>query len=215
MIECANLCKSYAERGQTTPVLRAFSFRAEPGEFIALTGRSGCGKSTFLHILCGLLRPDSGVVRVAGRDLTAMREKELCAFRARRLGIVFQDGNLADNFSVEENVLLPFYLTGRKIDAAARAEAEAVMGELGLLPLRRRGVHALSGGQRQKAAIARAVLNKPEILFADEPTGSLDGGSEAEILEIFSRLNKGGATIVMVTHSPACAAVAGRVVRLD
>jgi len=186
----------------------------EQGAFIAVTGKNGSGKTTLLHILCGLLPVDSGTVRVAGRELTAMTERERCNYRARHMGIVFQDGNLVDHFSVLENVLLPYYLIGRKIDKPALSRAEEVLSELNLSALRNRDIRALSGGQRQKTAIARALLLKPGIIFADEPTGSLDKEAETEIMEIFRAINLQGATIMMVTHSEKCAYYAGGVIDL-
>ncbi|MCL2798356.1 MAG: ABC transporter ATP-binding protein [Firmicutes bacterium] len=196
------------------PVLRAFSMQANKGAFIAVTGKNGSGKTTLLHILCGLLSVDSGLIRVAGRELSAMSRRERCAFRAQNTGVVFQDGNLVDHFSVLENVMLPYYLTRRKIDKPAQERAEEVLRDLNLTELKNRDIRALSGGQRQKAAIARALLLKPEIIFADEPTGSLDREAETEIMEIFRAINRQGTTIIMVTHSEKCADYANKIIEL-
>lgn len=199
----------------TAPVraLRGVDLTVRAGEFVALTGPSGCGKSTFLDVVAGLERPDVGLVRVAGTDLTSATEAELADVRRRHIGIVFQFFHLIDGMSALDNIALAALIAG-----AGRGEAEERARELldllGLLDKSAAMPGTLSGGQRQRLAIARALANRPTLLLADEPTGALDSDGGAEVLELFSRLNDEGQAIVMVTHDREVAARADRVVRM-
>jgi putative ABC transport system ATP-binding protein len=199
----------------TAPVraLRGVDFSIEAGEFVALVGPSGSGKSTFLNVAAGLERVDDGSVVLAGHELTVLDDDELARLRRRHVGIVFQAFNLLDRMTALENVALPVLAAGAsRHDAAAVAHAQLDL--LGLLDRADASPASLSGGQRQRLAIARALANEPTLLLADEPTGSLDSEGEADVLELFVRLNQRGQTILLVTHSATVAAAAGRIVRL-
>jgi len=197
----------------TAPVraLRGVDLTIEAGEFVALMGPSGSGKSTFLNVAAGLERVDDGSVVLAGHDLTVLDDDDLARLRRRHVGIVFQTFNLLDRMTALENVALPVLAAGASRQAAT-AVAHAQLDLLGLLDRSDASPAALSGGQRQRLAIARALANEPTLLLADEPTGSLDSEGEDEMLELFVRLNQRGQTILLVTHSPAVAASAGRLV---
>ena len=198
----------------TAPVraLRGVDLSIESGEFVALMGPSGSGKSTFLNVAAGLERVDDGSVVLAGHELTALDDDELARLRRRHVGVVFQTFNLLDRMTALENVALPVLAAGAsRQDAAAVAHAQLDL--LGLLDRADASAAALSGGQRQRLAIARALANGPTLLLADEPTGSLDSEGEGEVLELFVKLNRRGQTILLVTHSAAVAAAAGRIVR--
>ena len=197
----------------TAPVraLRGVDLTIEAGEFVALMGPSGSGKSTFLNVAAGLERVDDGSVVLAGHDLTVLDDDDLARLRRRHVGIVFQTFNLLDRMTALENVALPVLAAGASRQAAT-VVAHAQLDLLGLLDRSDASPAALSGGQRQRLAIARALANQPTLLLADEPTGSLDSEGEDEMLELFVRLNQRGQTILLVTHSPAVAASAGRLV---
>jgi putative ABC transport system ATP-binding protein len=198
----------------TAPVraLRGVDLSIESGEFVALMGPSGSGKSTFLNVAAGLERVDDGSVVLAGHELTVLDEDGLARLRRRHVGVVFQTFNLLDRMTALENVALPVLAAGAsRQDAAAVAHAQLDL--LGLLDRADASPAALSGGQRQRLAIARALANGPTLLLADEPTGSLDSEGEGEVLELFVKLNRRGQTILLVTHSAAVAAAAGRIVR--
>jgi len=199
----------------TAPVraLRGVDMVVHGGEFVALTGPSGCGKSTFLSVVAGLERADAGRVVVAGADLAGLGEDGLARMRAQHVGIVFQFFHLIEGISALDNVALAALVAG-----ASRADAERrahdLLDLLGLLDKANTDPGALSGGQRQRLAIARALANRPTLLLADEPTGALDSDGGAEILELFTRLNAAGQTILMVTHDRQIAARAGRQLRM-
>ena len=199
----------------TSPVraLRGVDLTVASGEFVAITGPSGCGKSTFLDVAAGLERPDAGLVRVAGIELTATSETELAELRRRHIGIVFQFFHLVDGMSALDNIALAALIAGMgRRDAEDRARQ--LLDLLGLLDKAAATPGTLSGGQRQRLAIARALANRPTLLLADEPTGALDSDGGAEVLDLFCRLNDEGQTIVMVTHDHDVAARADRIVRM-
>jgi putative ABC transport system ATP-binding protein len=199
----------------TAPVraLRGVDLTVASGEFVAITGPSGCGKSTFLDVVAGLERPDAGIVRVAGVELSGADEIELSMLRRRHIGIVFQFFHLIDGMSALDNVALAALVAGDgRRDAEQRARE--LLDLLGLLDKLEATPGTLSGGQRQRLAIARALANRPTLLLADEPTGALDTDGGAEVLDLFCRLNAGGQTVVMVTHDPEVAARADRIVRM-
>lgn len=195
----------------TAPVraLRGADLTVEHGEFVALTGPSGSGKSTLLQVIAGLDRPDSGTVQISGAPLDDLTDDELAVLRRRHVGIVFQFFRLLDSMTALENVALATMIAGSG-RGAAEARARELLDMLGLLDKSSTMPAALSGGQRQRLAIARALANRPTVLLADEPTGALDSAGAAEILELFQRLNAGGQTILLVTHSEQVAAGAGR-----
>ncbi len=192
--------------------LRGVDFTLDAGEFVALMGPSGSGKSTFLNVCAGLERVDDGSVVLAGRELSGLTDDDLARLRRRHVGVVFQSFNLLEHLTAFENVALAVLAAGTPRRIAAET-ARARLDLLGLLDRADTSPAAFSGGQRQRLAIARALANTPTVLLADEPTGSLDSEGEAEVLELFRRLNGTGQTILMVTHSATVAAAASRVVR--
>ncbi len=213
MIELRGLEKTYHTGGIATPVLHDINLAIEEGEFVALMGPSGTGKSTLMNILGLLDRPTGGSYTLAGQGLTALDDNQLSAIRNRRLGFVFQLFHLLPRVSVLQNVLLPFLYT-EPYPGDARERAAALLQMVGLGDRVNFKPNALSGGQQQRVAIARALVNEPAVLLADEPTGNLDSVASAEILEIFDRIHQQGRTIVMVTHEQDVAAHASRVVTL-
>lgn len=214
-LEVRNLGKTYVTRLGTCRVqaLKDVSFSVEKGEFIAVMGESGSGKTTLLNILAALDRPGSGDVLLEGKSLSGIAEKELAAFRRDNLGFVFQDFNLLDTFSVRDNILLPLVLKRTGIKQMQERLA-AVAGQLGLTELLDKYPYELSGGQKQRTAVGRAIITSPALLLADEPTGALDSHQAQRLMELFCRLNGGGQTVIMVTHSVKAASYASRVLFL-
>jgi ABC-type lipoprotein export system ATPase subunit len=192
-------------------VLDGVSLTVETDEVVAVLGRSGSGKSTLLHVLGGLDAPDAGSVTIAGQKLTGRRSSVVARVRLRHIGFVFQQFQLIEELSGLENVLVPTRLPGAPGGGARRA-AELI-DELGLTPVAAHRPHELSGGEQQRFAIARALVNGPEVILADEPTGSLDAANGAVVLELLANLR--GRTVVMVTHEPDAAAIADRVLALE
>ena len=213
MIELQGLTKTYHTGGVDTPVLHGIDLTIEEGEFVALMGPSGTGKSTLMNILGLLDRPSGGKYTLGGVDLTGLDDNQLSAIRNRRLGFVFQLFHLLPRVSVLQNVLLPFLYT-EPYPADAKERAVQILQSVGLGERIHFKPNALSGGQQQRVAIARALINEPAFILADEPTGNLDSVASGEILEIFDRIHKQGRTIVMVTHEPDVATHASRVVTL-
>lgn len=211
-LEVHNLKKIYTTRfgGNQVQALSDVSFDLESGEFVAVMGESGSGKTTLLNILAALDRPTSGQVLLNGQDLTAIPEGRLAAFRRENLGFVFQDFNLLDTFSLQDNILLPLVLAGVPYGQMQK-RLQPLAAQLGLTELLKKFPYEVSGGQKQRAAVARALITKPRILLADEPTGALDSKSTDELLRLFGEVNCGGQTILMVTHSVKAASCAGRV----
>ena len=173
-------------------------------------GESGSGKTTLLNILAGLDRPTAGRVYLKGNDLARVKEKEMAAFRRQNLGFVFQDFNLLDTFSLRDNIFLPLVLSGKKYPEMER-RLEPVAAKLGIAGILGKYPYEVSGGQKQRAAVARAVITRPQLILADEPTGALDSRASDELLRMFAQLNRDGQTILMVTHSVKAASTAGRV----
>jgi putative ABC transport system ATP-binding protein len=212
LIDVHDVHKTYATGDKPFVALCGVSLSVPPGEFVAIMGPSGSGKSTLLHLLGGLDRPASGRVIVAGQPLHAMNETQLALFRRAHVGFVFQFFNLIANLTVRDNIELPALLDGRTRSAEISRRATALMETLGITPQANKLPAQLSGGQRQRVAIARALINRPDILLADEPTGNLDSASGTDVLRLFKALNAQGQTLVLVTHDPAAAAHAARVV---
>lgn len=212
MLEVSHLKKVYTTRfgGNQVEALRNVSFTVEQGEYTAIMGESGSGKTTLLNILAALDKPTGGTVLLDGKDLTQIKESQIAAFRRDNLGFVFQDFNLLDTFSLEDNIYLPLVLMGRTYEDM-RARLLPVARELGLTELLKKYPYEVSGGQKQRAAVARAIITEPKLLLADEPTGALDSGSTDELLRLFAAINRAGQTILMVTHSVKAASRAGRV----
>ena len=214
MLEAIDIVKSYRAGGQAAPVLRGVNLRIEEGEFVAVTGRSGSGKSTMLNVLSTLTEPDSGQVLFQGADLAAMREQERDHLRNSAFAMIFQAHHLMPYLSVLENVLLPGANGFRGISAQRRQRAVSCLERVGLGHKKHSLPSELSGGEQQRVAIARGLASDPRILFADEPTGSLDMATGDSIMQLLRELNGEGLTIVMVTHNPDYAALAGRCVQM-
>ncbi len=212
LLQVKDLKKVYATRlgGAKVTALSGVSFTVEKGEFVAIMGESGSGKTTLLNILAGLDKPTNGQVFLNMRDIAALNEREISAFRRDHLGFVFQDFHLLDTFSIQDNIFLPLVLAG-KTYPEMKSRLDPIAHRLGIWELLQKYPYEVSGGQKQRAAIARAIITGPELLLADEPTGALDSRSAGDILDIFGRLNEDGQTILMVTHSLQAACRAGRV----
>lgn len=212
ILEVSGLRKVYTSRlgGSRVEALRNVSFTVEQGEYVAIMGESGSGKTTLLNILAALDEPTAGTVRLDGHELGKIREKDAAAFRRDNLGFVFQEFNLLDTFTLEDNIYLPLVLMGMSYEDM-RARLLPIAQELGLTELLKKYPYEVSGGQKQRAAVARAIITEPKLLLADEPTGALDSGSTDELLRLFAAINRAGQTILMVTHSVKAASRAGRV----
>ena len=212
ILEVSGLRKVYTSRlgGSRVEALRNDSFTVEQGEYVAIMGESGSGKTTLLNILAALDEPTAGTVRLDGHELGKIREKDAAAFRRDNLGFVFQEFNLLDTFTLEDNIYLPLVLMGMSYEDM-RARLLPIARELGLTELLKKYPYEVSGGQKQRAAVARAIITEPKLLLADEPTGALDSGSTDELLRLFAAINRAGQTILMVTHSVKAASRAGRV----
>ena len=213
IISCENLTKTYGSAAAPVHALQDVSLAFEQGSFTAITGKSGSGKSTLLHLLGGLDRPTGGQVIYQGKNLFSYNDNQLSVLRRRRFGFVFQSYNLVRELTAQENILLPVMLDGRKPDEAHIDHLIELLGiedRLSHLP------GAMSGGQQQRVCIARALANKPAILFADEPTGNLDGKTGREVLSLMRTVGKElGITLIMVTHDLGVAEQAERVIRLE
>jgi len=212
ILEVNHVKKIYKTRlgAEEVTALRDVHFSVEPGEFVAIMGESGSGKTTLLNILASLDKPTSGRVLVEGKDMTELKDSQRAVFRRENLGFIFQDFNLLDTFSLEDNIMLPLVLAGEKYDAMT----EKLMPLAKLLEidnLLKKYPYEVSGGQKQRAAIARALITEPSILLADEPTGALDSKASTNLLRLLRKINETGQTILMVTHSNVAASYANRV----
>ncbi|HJB13726.1 MAG TPA: ABC transporter ATP-binding protein [Candidatus Oscillibacter excrementigallinarum] len=215
LLEVQHVQKIYTTRfgGTQVQALSNVSFSVEAGEYVAIMGESGSGKTTLLNILAALDRPTAGEVLLAGQPLSAIRERDLAAFRRSHLGFVFQDFNLLDTFSLQDNIYLPLVLAGTDYQAM-RKKLRPIADQLGISDILTKYPYEVSGGQKQRAAVARALITDPQLILADEPTGALDSRSSDALLELFGALNAAGQTILMVTHSVKAASHAGRVLFL-
>ena len=215
LLEVSHLQKIYTTRfgGNQVEALKNVNFSVEPGEYAAIMGESGSGKTTLLNILAALDRPTSGEVLLNGRALSDIREKDMAAFRRTHLGFVFQDFNLLDTFSLKDNILLPLVLAGREYPEMERA-LRPLAQRLEIEPLLEKFPYEVSGGQKQRCAVARALITAPQIGLADEPTGALDSRAADQLLDLFGQINAEGQTILMVTHSVKAASHARRVLFL-
>ncbi|HEX9580208.1 MAG TPA: ABC transporter ATP-binding protein [Gemmatimonadales bacterium] len=214
MIEVEELAKSYRKNGAAIPVLTGVSFTVRGGEFVAIMGPSGSGKSTLLNILGFLDRPDAGSYRFESRDWSAADDDTLSAMRNRKIGFVFQQFHLMDRASALQNVMLPLLYAD---DSAEDDEAlaERALGAVGLAHRAHHLPGELSGGEQQRVAVARALINRPVLILADEPTGNLDARSGAEVLDLFGSLREAGRAIVLVTHDRTAAQRADRILKLE
>ena len=212
ILHVENLKKIYTTRfgGNQVQALADVNFSVEKGEYVAIMGESGSGKTTLLNILAALDKPTGGVVLLDGKDITKIREKEIAAFRRNNLGFVFQDFNLLDTFSVEDNIFLPLVLAGKE-PAEMKKRLLPLAKKLGIQEILKKFPYEVSGGQKQRTAVARALITRPQLLLADEPTGALDSKASESLLGLFQELNREGQTILMVTHSVRAASCARRV----
>ncbi len=212
ILEVNALRKVYTTRlgGNRVEALKNVSFSVNEGEYVAIMGESGSGKTTLLNILAALDKPTSGSVKLAGKELSGIKESGIAAFRRDNLGFVFQYFNLLDTFSLEDNIYLPLVLAGLKHNEMKKRLAP-IANQLGITDLLKKYPYEVSGGQKQRAAVARALITEPKIVLADEPTGALDSKASDELLRLFSQINDIGQTILMVTHSVKAASHAGRV----
>lgn len=212
ILEVSGLRKVYTTRlgGNRVEALRNVNFSVENGEYVAIMGESGSGKTTLLNILAALDKPTSGVVVLDGQNLEKIKESQVASFRRDNLGFVFQDFNLLDTFSLEDNIYLPLVLAGRPY-REMKERLDPIAQRLGITELLKKYPYEVSGGQKQRAAVARALITNPKLILADEPTGALDSKSTDELLELFGDINRHGQTILMVTHSVKAASHAGRV----
>ena len=212
ILEVNNLKKIYTTRlgGNQVQALSDLNFSVEEGEYVAIMGESGSGKTTLLNILAALDKPTGGEVLLNGKNIVAIREKEISKFRRDNLGFVFQDFNLLDTFSLKDNILLQLVLSGV---AASEMEPRVmpIAKQLGIAELLEKYPYEVSGGQKQRAAVARALITKPQLILADEPTGALDSRSSYELLRLLASVNQSGQPILMVTHSVAAASRANRI----
>ena len=212
ILEVNGLKKIYSTRLGSNKVeaLRNVNFSVEQGEYTAIMGESGSGKTTLLNILAALDKPTAGNVMLDGKDLSKLKESEIAAFRRDNLGFVFQEFNLLDTFTLEDNIFLPLVLAG-KSHKEMRERLAPIAQRLGISELLKKYPYEVSGGQKQRAAAARAMITYPKLILADEPTGALDSRSTDELLRLFAEINRSGQTIVMVTHSVKAASSANRV----
>lgn len=212
ILQVQGLKKIYTTRfgGNKVQALRNVNFSVEKGEYVAIMGESGSEKTTLLNILAALDKPTAGKILLENKDMSEIKEKDMSDFRRDNLGFVFQDFNLLDTFSLEDNIYLPLVLAGKDYKEM-RARLMPIAGKLGIVDILKKYPYEVSGGQKQRAAVARALITEPKIILADEPTGALDSKATDELLGLFSDINFVGQTILMVTHSVKAASNAGRV----
>ena len=212
LLEVKNVKKVYTTRmgGNTVQALSNVSFSVEKGEMLAIMGESGSGKTTLLNILASLDKPTGGDVLLNGKSILSISEKEISAFRRDNLGFVFQDFNLLDTFSIQDNIFLPLVLAGKTYDQMNQG-LNSIAKRLQITDILSKYPYEISGGQKQRTAVARALITQPQLILADEPTGSLDSRSSDELLKLFTEINQDGQTILMVTHSVKAASHAKRV----
>lgn len=212
ILEVNNLKKVYTTRfgGNQVQALSNLNFSVEEGEYVAIMGESGSGKTTLLNILASLDKPTAGEVLLNGKNIVKIREKEISQFRRENLGFVFQDFNLLDNFSLKDNIFLPLVLSGVPVQEMEKSIAP-IAEKLGIAEVLEKYPYEVSGGQKQRAAVARALITKPQLILADEPTGALDSKATDSLLRLFNSINDDGQTILMVTHSTKAASHAKRV----
>lgn len=212
ILEAKNVKKVYTSRfgGNQVQALSNVTFSVEKGEYVAIMGESGSGKTTLLNILATLDKPTSGEVLLNGKSIVSIKEKELARFRRDNLGFVFQDFNLLDTFSIQDNIFLPLVLAGKTYREMSPL-LEPIAQKLGISDISQKFPYEVSGGQKQRCAVARALITNPQLILADEPTGALDSRATESLLRLFTEINQEGQTILMVTHSTMAASHASRV----
>ena len=210
-----NLRKVYSTRfgGNQVEALKKVNFSVEEGEYVAIMGESGSGKTTLLNLLAALDKPTGGTVILDGQDLGKIKESDIATFRRDNLGFVFQEFNLLDTFTIQDNILLPLVLAGKSYDEMS-SRLLPIAKDLGLTPLLKKYPYEVSGGQKQRAAAARALITNPRLILADEPTGALDQRTGEQVMELFRGLNDEGRTIIMITHDLKIACHATRIVNI-
>jgi putative ABC transport system ATP-binding protein len=216
ILDVNNVKKIYTARfgGNQVQALENVTFSVEKGEYVAIMGESGSGKTTLLNILAALDRPTAGLVMLNGKNLSAIRESEVASFRRENLGFVFQDFNLLDNFSLQDNIFLPLVLAGKNYNEM-RSRLMPIAQKLAIQDILGKFPYEVSGGQKQRAAVARALITGPQLILADEPTGALDSKAAETLLSMFQEINEEGQTILMVTHSIKAASCAKRVLFIN
>ncbi len=212
ILEVSSVKKVYTTRfgGNKVEALKSVTFSVEEGEYVAIMGESGSGKTTMLNILAALDKPTAGTIVLDGKDFSKIKEAQVAAFRRDNLGFVFQEFNLLDTFTLEDNIYLPLVLAGKNYKEM-QERLMPIAKKLGIAELLKKYPYEVSGGQKQRAAVARALITDPKLILADEPTGALDSRATDELLRLFSEINVTGQTILMVTHSVKAASHAGRV----
>ena len=210
LLQGQSIFKSFGKGDALTHVLKGVDMNLEAGEFVAIMGKSGCGKSTLLNLLSTLDQTDKGQIFFEGKDISQLSDDEAAKLRLESFGFVFQMPRMVKNLTILDNILLPS-LTYKKDKEAAKQQALALMNEIGISDLADKRISQVSGGQLQRAGICRALINNPNLIFADEPTGALDSKSGQEVMKLFSKYHQAGKTILMVTHDMALAAKAQRV----
>lgn len=213
MMQVCDVTKTYTSKygSQKIQALKGVTFTVEKGEFVAIMGESGSGKTTLLNIIAALDSVSSGKVIMDGAELSSVSEKELASFRRNNLGFVFQEFNLLDTFTLKDNILLPLVLGGENGIDEMNGRLEKISEQLGIRQILNQFPFEVSGGQKQRAAVARALITNPKLILADEPTGALDSRASSELLQVFKKVNESGQTILMVTHSVDAASHAGRI----
>ena len=210
ILEVSGLKKIYTTRlgGSRVEALKNVNFSVEKGEYVAIMGESGSGKTTLLNILAALDKPSGGSIMLDGMNLNDIKESSVSAFRRDNLGFVFQEFNLLDTFTIEDNIYLPLVLSN-KVYKQMRAQLEPIAQRLGITDILKKYPYEVSGGQKQRAAVARAIITSPKLILADEPTGALDSKATDELLRLFREINQSGQTILMLTHSVMSASFSG------
>ncbi|PMC42157.1 ABC transporter ATP-binding protein [Lactobacillus iners] len=210
ILELKNIKRTYKTKCVVTEVLKGIDFSVEAGEFVAIMGESGAGKTTLLNVIATFDKPTSGSVILNGKEISTLKNSEISTFRRNKLGFVFQDFNLLDQFNNRDNIYLPLVLSNQK-PQLMQERLNQIKDQLGISELLNKYPYEISGGQKQRVAIARAIITKPDLVLADEPTGSLDSTSSEIILNMFAKINQAGQTIMMVTHSLRAASFAKRI----
>ncbi len=212
LLEVKGIKKTYTTRFGNNHVhaLKEVNFDVESGDFVAIMGESGSGKTTLLNLLAAFDKPTSGTITIDGKELVTLNDNSLAAYRRTNLGFVFQDFNLLDTLNIKDNILLPIVLSGKNINDY-KERLDSITKDIGINDVLKKYPHEIPGGQKQRVAVARALITEPKMILADEPTGALDSQSSDELLRVFERINKNGQTILMVTHSVAAASHSNRV----
>lgn len=210
ILEVQNLCKKFED----AQVLNNINLKVEDGEFLAIMGQSGSGKSTLLYNISGMDRPESGNVLLCGKDISKLNDEKMSQVRLDQMGFIFQHSYLLKNLSIHDNIVLPGFRSGKMSREQVVKNADALMEKTGINGVANHDIKKVSGGQLQRAAICRALINKPDVLFGDEPTGSLNSSSTKEVMDIINTINEEGTTVILVTHDAKVAARADRVIFL-